>query len=210
KGGQPVQLTDGPGHDVGPSWSPDGKSLVYCSLSEAGGQWELWVVDTTAGGPRRFIGNGLFPQWSPVGDTIVFQRSRQRGGRWFSIWTLELVDGEPRYPTEIASSSEQGLILPAWTADGGRIAYSGVTALSYPAVEAPMVGPAGQADIWVVDADGSRRIRMTSGPGAGFSPVFSPDGRIYFTRRIMGLENIWSVGASPPGSAEARLSRIDP
>ena len=102
-GGQPVQVTSSPGDEVHPSWSPDGQRIVYCVRSVTSGQWELWITDAQVGATSRFIGYGLFPEWSPSGDTIVFQRARERGSRHFSIWTLTLVDGEPRYPTEVAS-----------------------------------------------------------------------------------------------------------
>ncbi|MHC4090870.1 MAG: DPP IV N-terminal domain-containing protein [Planctomycetota bacterium] len=206
-GGQPVQLTQGSGHDVSPSWSPDGRSLVYCSLPPSGGQWELRLADAVDGGAQRFIGYGLFPQWSPVGDTILYQRARQRGSRWFTVWTVELIDGEPRYPTEIASSADYGLILPAFSADGSQVAYCAVSTVAE--VEAGVQASADQADVWVVRADGRGRARLTDGLGASFSPTWSRDGRIYFTRRCQGRENIWSL--TPPRTVEpgATLSSSD-
>jgi TolB protein len=196
-GQRPVQVTDGPAQELSPSWSPDGQSLVYCRLPANGGQWELWLTPAAAGGAKRFIGYGLFPEWSPVGDTILYQRARQRGSRWFSIWTLQLVDGEPRYPTEIASSADHALILPAWNTDGSQVAYCAVTAA------APQVEPMGRpepsqpADIWIINADGTGRTRLTDGLGACFSPAWSDDGYIHFTRRRGGRENVWSLAPTP-------------
>ena len=192
-GEQPVQVTDGPAEEVSPSWSPNGRLLVYCSLPPSGGQWELWVTDATAGGNRKFIGYGLFPEWSPSGDLIVYQRARQRGSRWFSIWTLELIDGEPRYPTEIASSAAHAMILPAWSADGSQVAYCAVTtdATQVEATGTPTASD--QGDIWVVSADGTGRTRLTDGLGACFSPTWSADGRVHFTRRLGGREDLWSL-----------------
>jgi TolB protein len=192
-GQQPVQVTQGPAHEVSPSWSPDGKSLVYCRLSANGGQWELWVTDAAAGGTGKFIGYGLFPEWSPAGDTILYQRARQRGSRWFSIWTLELIQGEPRYPTEIASSAAHAMILPAWSAEGAQVAYCAVTAATTPVKVGGTSAVSDQADIWVVSADGTGRTRLTNGMGACFSPTWSSDGRIHCTRRWGGRENIWSL-----------------
>src|SRR5699024_6629091 len=93
RGGQPVQITDDLAHDIHPSFSPDGRRLVYCSYGASSGQWEMVIVDVENPTTRRVIGLGLFPTWSPVDDRIVFQRARQRGTRWFSIWTVELRDG---------------------------------------------------------------------------------------------------------------------
>lgn len=189
-GRQPIQVTDSPADELHPSWSPDGRRLTYCSLPDRG-QWELWVVDAAAGGRKRFIGYGLFPAWSPTGEKILFQRGRERGNRWFSLWTLDLVNDEPLHPTEVASSAEFALITPAWSADASRIAFVAVT----PAMASASGSTAGisQADIWIVDADGRGRVRLTDGQTANFAPAFSPDGRLFFTSSRGGAENVWSL-----------------
>jgi TolB protein len=204
-GGKPVQITSGTHDEIHPSWSPDGRQLVYCSLPSRG-QWELWMVDAGSGGNRRFVGYGLFPEWSPVDDVILYQRARERGSRWFSIWTIELSNGEPSYPTEIASSGESALITPTWSADGTQIAYTAVTpddsALVYDEFEGNL------ADIWIVDADGRNRVRLTDGFTANFSPAFAPEGRVFFTSARDGGETVWSLQpmGSGPGTARETAS----
>jgi TolB protein len=189
-GQRPVQITDGPGDEVHPSWSPDGSQLIYCGLPPRG-QWELWVTDAKAGGKKRFIGYGLFPEWSPIGDIIAYQRARERGSRWFSIWTVELVDGEPRYPTEVAASADAALISPTWSRDGVRLAYTAIVPSNSGSPELP--AGAEQADVWVVDTDGRSRLRLTDGHTSNFGPTWSPDGRVYFTSSRNGHETIWSL-----------------
>lgn len=209
-GDPPVQVTGSAADEIHPSWSPDGTRLVYSCLPADGGQWELWVVDATAGGQRRFIGYGLFPEWSPTSDTILFQRARDQGQRLFSIWTVELVGDEPRYPTEVASAAQAAMILPAWSHDGASIAFARVD-LSYAdhpsAVMAPggdsvsrgtgdsLAGlrPSGAFDIWVMQADGRGMTRLTDGFSRNYGPTFAPDGRVYFTSDRSGFENVWSV-----------------
>lgn len=192
-GGPPTQVTSGIADEVHPSWSPDGAKLVFCSLPAQGGQWELWIADAAAGGGKRFIGYGLFPEWSPAGDTIVYQRARERGSRWFSIWTLTLIDGEPRYPTEVGSSAMRAMILPSWSADGKRIAYASASAV-FPDPGGTFVSNADEVfDIWVMKADGSGKMRLTDGYTANYAPVFSPDGRVFFASNRSGHDNTWSL-----------------
>lgn len=207
-GGPAVQVTFGSGDEVHPSWSPDGRQLVYCGLPESGGQWELWVADATAGGSRKFIGYGLFPEWSPSGDAIVYQRARERGSRWFSVWTLTLVGGEPRYPTELASSATHAMITPTWSRDGHLIAFAS-TPLAADAPHASSDRPRGAStrnrsgagvppspptvDLWIVNADGSGKYLLTDGHTRNFAPVFGPDHRLYFSTDRAGGESIWSL-----------------
>ena len=72
------------------------------------------------------IGYGLFPSWSPSrdGDRIAFQRPRQRGSRWFSLWTLDLVNGEATRVTEVVLSSNAAVLSPTWSPDGKRLAFA--------------------------------------------------------------------------------------
>ncbi len=190
KGRTPIQITDDPGDEVHPSWSPDGKRIVYSRLPPRG-QWELWVTETSTSATRRFIGYGLFPTWSPMGDTIAFQRARSRGSQWFSIWTVQLEGGEPGYPTEVAASSEAALITPAWSPDGTRLVFASVGPSLVGSDPASLAAP--QSDIFVVNINGSNKQKLTDGHSANFAPVWSGDGRVYFSTTRGGPETIWSV-----------------
>lgn len=199
-----IQITSGPSDDLHPSWSPDGQRLVYCSRGPRDGQWGLWIVSAEAGGVRQFIGNGLFPEWSPKGDVIVYQRARQRGTRWFSLWMLTLVNGEPRYPTEIAASGDYAMVTPTFSPDGEELAYTAMH--SAPTLETSASPAPSTSDIWIVGLDGRGRQCMTDGHGRHHSPVFGPDGRLYFVSDRDGASRVWSV--APVGSTKVDPSRL--
>jgi TolB protein len=190
-GSRPIQVTNGPGEELHPSWSNDGQRLVYCSLPPDEGQWELWIADAMAGGSKTFIGYGLFPDWSPQNDTILYQRARVRGTRWFSLWTLELIDGQPGYPTEVASSSAHAMILPSWSQDGEWIAYTTVAPDPAGFIERPRLGDV--SDIWMMRADGRSRTRLTDSYSGNYGATFDNLGRVYFTSARAGHENVWSL-----------------
>ena len=189
-GGQAVQLTNDLTHDLSPSFSPDGKQLVYCTYGAQSGQWELVVVDVDNPATKRFIGYGLFPDWSPADNRILFQRARERGTRWFSIWTVELVNGEGLRPTEIAVSSNAATISPTWSPDAKHLAFSTIID---PDSE-KQINPV-QADIWILKADGSGRTNLTTSQFANLHPAWAKDGSIYFVsnRAKNGVENIWAI-----------------
>ncbi len=206
-GGQARQITSSPQHEVHPTWSPEGQRLAYCRFNEVAQHWELWTLQLDQPGSQRMIEIGLFPEWSPTGDSLVYQKARERGGRWFSIWRVDLAMGEPGYPVELASSAEMALIQPNWSPNGQFITY-GTARLGQggqPMAETDAIMT--QGDIWVMGADGSTPKQLTDGAGTHFGPAWSPDGRVYFTSRITGSENIWSVlpvesGPMPMTSAD--------
>ncbi len=186
-----VQVTSGPSHDMHPTFAADGSRLAYCSQNRAG-QWELWVVDLRTN-QKRMIGDGLFPSWSPdrSRDRIAFQRARSRGSRWFSLWTLDLVDGEGTNVTEVALSTNAAIVSPAWSPDGRKLAFATIVEPAKSRDERPI----GQQDIWVINADGSNRRRLTDGYGSNAAPFWGADDRVYFISDRGGVECVWSASA---------------
>ena len=187
-----VQVTSGRTQCVHPTFSPDGNRIAYSSLGGRSGQWELWTADL-GNGSQKMIGYGLFPRWSPRKDVdrIAYQRPRQRGSRWFSLWTIDLVDGEGRRPTEVAVSPVAAIVTPCWSPDGKKLAFATVVEPSK-----DLDGQAyGRQDVWTVDADGGNRQRLTDGGGSNLMPFWGTDGRVYFVSDRDGHECVWSVRA---------------
>lgn len=198
-----TQVTAGPMQAVHPSFSPDASRLVYCGLGARSGQWELWTADLKTG-EKRMIGYGLFPVWSPdkSADRIAFQRARQRGSRWFSLWTMDIIDGEGRRATEVAVSANAAILSPAWSPDGKRLAFTTI-------VQPDGGGSSkvkGQTDIWAIDADGANRQRLTDGRGENLMPFWASDNRVYFISDRGGTECVWSVRAESDQPALAKTS----
>lgn len=187
-----VQVTSGRMQCVHPSFSPDGRRLAFSSLGPRSGQWELWTADLETGG-QKMIGYGLFPRWSPRKDVdrIAYQRPRQRGSRWFSLWTIDVIDGEGRRPTEVAVSPIAAIVTPCWSPDGRRLAFTSVVEPSKNVARTPV----GRQDVWIVDADGSNRQRLTDGSGSHLMPFWGADGRVYFISDRDGHESVWSARA---------------
>jgi len=187
-GGQPIQLTRNPADEVHPSWSPDGERIAFSSRGSSG-RWEIVIVDVNNPSRRRIIGPGLFPRFSPDGKKLAFQRPRRRGARTFSIWTMDLENGEGRRPTEIAASPDAAMIGPTWSPDGQRLAFATV-------MPAGQRGEPSSADLWAVNLDGSGRMKLTGDEHVNVQPAWSPDGQIYFISDRTDWENVWSL--TPP------------
>lgn len=77
-GGDPVKLTDGPGHAWPAGWAPDGDRVVYAGFRD--GAWNLYWTSRGTKQTRRLTDNGSlavyvrYPTWSPNSDKIVFER----------------------------------------------------------------------------------------------------------------------------------------
>ncbi len=59
-GGDPVQITREPAHDVQPAWSPDGNSIAFRSERGGGG---IFVMPALGGHARQLSAFGGYPSW---------------------------------------------------------------------------------------------------------------------------------------------------
>jgi TolB protein len=81
-----------------------------------------------------------------------------------------------------------------WSPDGTKILF---VSLGY-------VDGAFNVDVYVMNADGSQRVRLTTTAGGDFEPSWSPDSRkIAFSSQRNGREEIYIINAD--GTGEHRL-----
>lgn len=201
-------LTSDGADEMSPCWSPDGSQIAYAVWGHRSGRWEIWTQSVFQPGTRRFLAYGMFPDWAPDGGRIVFQRSRDRGDRLFSIWSVELENGEARRPTEIARNDSAACIAPRWAPDGHMVVFCEVRERRRAETRDSSTPP--EASIWAVEAESGVRTKLTDGAGPDFNPVWATNGRVYFVSARAGTENIWSLQTtvSPYHTASNTETRV--
>ena len=107
-----------------PSWSPDGKRLVFPSIDRAG-QSDLFVFDLGSRELTRLT-NDIYedrdPAWSPDGSTIIFASDRTSYGKEGSLnlFSYSLATAEIEFVTIGRASSG----APAWSPGGKLLAFT--------------------------------------------------------------------------------------
>ncbi len=160
------RLTDTKGYIAEGSYSPDGKHIVFCSQRD--GNLELYVMDADGKNARQLThAPGCYnggPFFSPDGKRVIFRSDRQKPDA-LQLYVINADGTGERALTDDVNWVQWG---PYWYKDGRHIIYAGADHSN------PTVRP--NYDLYWMDVDTGKKIRLTFAPGADVLPVFSPDG----------------------------------
>jgi Tol biopolymer transport system component len=109
------RLTDSPGLDAFPAWSPDGERIVFAS--ERNGNGELYVMDAGGAEQRRLTNtpeDESSPAWSPDGEKIAYVTGVIDGNE-----TIHVMHADGSGRKRLAEGN-----WPSWSPDGERIVYT--------------------------------------------------------------------------------------
>jgi Tol biopolymer transport system component len=149
-----TRLTDDPGRDFLPIWSPDGSRIVFISNREGPG--EIFVMNADGSGQDNVTNDpgaaDGWPSWSPDGTKIAFQSFRDGNGE---IYVMN-ADGSGLSRLTANAVFDAG---PSWSPDGTKIAFESERD--------------GNLEIYVMNADGSDPRRLTDHTAFDGYPVWT-------------------------------------
>ena len=174
-GGQPRRLTRQNDHwELYPSWSRDGRQIVYTSWSDRD-LGAVRVVNASGGEGRKITpqpGHYVEPSFSPDGKTVAYRKTNDGQltsplfGKETGLFIVPAAGGTPRLVTKKGT-------LPHFGASGDRLFYMANEAEQKRSLRS--IGLAGQED----------RTHLVSQNAAEFA--VSPDGRsVAWTERFQG------------------------
>ena len=227
---QEKRLTESPGLDIFPAWSPDGARIAFTSGRD--GNWELYVMDSGGARQRRLTrtpeeDEGVLA-WSPDGEKIAYvtdpindpqihlMNADGTGHGWLvdGNWPTWSPDGERIAITVYPTGAEQLAVINAQGTQQhrltGRFLATGPNseaAWSPDGKRIAFVSGKDDENIYVMNSDGSERTRLTDEvPGNDhWPPTWSPDGtRIAFTSDGPGGGDIYVMNSD--GSGLTRLT----
>jgi TolB protein len=185
-GDNPKQLTKHGTIALAPTWSPDGKKMVFTSFLR--GTPALFVLTPHEGYLRLLWDKGgvnSSATFSPDATEIAFASSVDGNT---DIYTMTVDGGTPRRLTTARGIDTQ----PAWAPNGRQIAFTSTRS--------------GSPQIYLMDADGSNVRRLTFDGGFHDEATWSHDGtRLACTTKVGGrfqiatIDTISGVQAVIPG-----------
>lgn len=166
KAGTARTLHSSPATEWLASYSSDGRWILFNSMRTGGS--DLYRVERISGKVERLSESPRYEAHGQYFDRdrkILFHRNVS--GDDYDVAILDLATG--RSKAVGATPLEEA--YPAISSDGRWIAYSAIDA------------PGKEVNLYVMGADGNRRVRLTTGAEKDAYATWSPDGKyIYFVR----------------------------
>jgi Tol biopolymer transport system component len=174
------QLTAGPGDQMTPKWSPDGKTIAFVSAPAVGEPGDVYLMAADGSGLRRLTDDPAddgHPAWFPDGTRIAFNSTRVTpdpslppAQQWHEVFSVDLEGGDVRQHTRCRTVCT----YPAVSPDGRRVAYRKI--VDGPALQWDFTPSQRNSEVFVAALDGSEERNLSNSGAYDGWPVWWPDG----------------------------------
>lgn len=203
-----TQLTNVPGRNIVPTFSPDGSRIAFAS-ERAGGVMHVFTMKADGSDVRQITSGpdpDSEPAWSPDGTKIAFTRipfsALGLGFTQKDVWIVGADGTGLRQLTDTTGEDHD----PSFSPDGSRIAYSSERTV----IPSPPFGDTFVIDVVKGTTDPGLNLTSDLAFGAG-DPAWHPDGsRIAFFKATLPVltspMQIWTM--SPSGANKVHVTHL--
>lgn len=129
-GGEPTRITDEPGSNLDPAYSPDGETITYAGCPSRiclPSDQEIYTIPAAGGERTRLTDDGIRdhdPYYSPDGKRIAFlsQTGQAGGAQPAGVWNIRLMDADGGR-VGLLTDDQNINSKPAWSLDGQQIFF---------------------------------------------------------------------------------------
>ena len=169
-----TRLTENDRVDTSPSWSPDGRQIVF--RSRVDGSADIIVMDANGENWRNLINDPedsifdeFYPRWNPQRDLIALYTDRfyspDVGCAWHRLAIMPVAGGVDEMEVLEDPLTEQETL--GWAPDGRHLAFSSRCDMQREQA----------VELFQLDIDTGEVIQLTDDGNINASPAYSHDGR---------------------------------
>lgn len=201
-GGTALTVVPGSGSAGAPSWSPDGKKLVYECYAPFTVVRDICMRNLDGSGFRLLTATPALderhPSWSRDGTRIVFSREQAAGGSFLAVLTLKGLSLDP-LTAPVPGQYED---FPDWSPDAKEVVFV-------------RSAPGGYGAIYTMKASGGSAGLLVAAPPAATDshhtmPAWSPDGqKIVYVHLDDDEEwgNLYTINTDGTGNTQITFGR---
>jgi dipeptidyl aminopeptidase/acylaminoacyl peptidase len=185
-GGGTIQLTNGPGSESEPRWSPDGARIAFLAGRDSAEHTQIYLIDDAGGEARALTHHATSVHditWSRDGAAIYFvapdeksAEQERREKQKDDVYAFdENYQQEHLWKVDVATGEETQLTQGDWSVVGYRLSRDG-RRIVLERGPTPLLDDLRRRELWIANADGSGARQLTHNDVPESGGELSPDG----------------------------------
>ncbi|MHC4094335.1 MAG: alpha/beta hydrolase family protein, partial [Planctomycetota bacterium] len=175
-----VQLTNGEDGESTPRWSPDGTYIAFLAERGDDEHRQIYLMSNSGGEARRLTNHETSVgsiAWTPDGQSILFIASDPEPDGEYDVIVFD-EDYEQRHlwRASVADGTTERITEGDYSVRGFRLSRDG-RYIAHHRAPTPLLENIAEVEVWLMRADGSGEIRLTSNGAREGGAEVSPDGR---------------------------------